>query len=155
MERKEGEVLIKRKIKKSNIIATIIMTIVTFFVVIYFSDFSIKINGVSYYILNQSVIPQTIILFGLLTLLNIIVQVLLFKHDGFTKPLILFNLFVQLIGIVISYYLIVDLKLFNFIEIWSSKEFYSDIYFGITVVTIIITVATIAGGIFHFFKNNK
>lgn len=142
-------------LKKSNIIATIIFTPIALFLVIAFSDFTIVINEESYFILNQSIINQTIVLFGISALLNICVQVMLLIKNRWTRSIIVFDLFSQLFGLYISYYLIVDKKLFNFLEFYAIFEFSEVIYSWIAIGVIVIAVITVLMSIYKFIKVNN
>lgn len=142
----------EKQIKKSDAIATIVMTAIMYFAFISLRNFSIEINENTYYILNQSILSETIILFGISSLLSILVQVLLLIKGVWTKSLVVFDLIVQLIGIYISYYLIVDLKLFNILEESFLANSRDNIYFGINLGIIIVTVCVICTSIYKFIK---
>lgn len=151
---KLNNVKLETDIKKSNVIATIIMIPIVFIFVVYFRDFTIEVNGISYYVLNQNIMTTAITLFGICELLDMIIQILLLKQGTWTKKLILFDLFFQLVNIAITYYLIVELKLINLLEMGIFKQYSDNIYLGITVCAIITAIATTFYSLYKFYKKS-
>lgn len=140
------------KLKKSNSIATIIVTPIAFLLLVQFSNFSITIGNDAYYILNQSVLPQMFILYGLSSLVTVLVQILILIEGKWTPLLVIFDLLAQLLGIAVSYYLIVQLQLFNFIQVPMLAQYSDTIYFWTTITVIIIAIITILTSLHKLFQ---
>lgn len=145
----------QRSIKKSNSIATIIITPIVFLLFVQFRHFNITINSYTYYILNQSILPQTFILYGISSLVNVAIQLLLLIEGKWTRILIVFDLFAQLLGIAISYYLIVKLNLFNFIQVPMIQPYSDTIYFWTTIGVIITAIITVLSSLYKLFQTTR
>lgn len=140
------------QIKKSDVIGSIILIPIMFLLLFYFRHYNITINNETFYILNQSILPQTFILFGTSCLISFCVQILLLIKGSWTSILVVLDLFSQLFGIVISYYLIVSLKMFGFLQVPVLSQYSDTIYFWITLSTIIIAIITIFKSLYKLYN---
>lgn len=148
-----NNVSIKNNINRAECITTIVGMPIMYVFLIYFRDFSITVNEISYYILNQDIMQKTISLFGICVLLSISVKVMLLIKNRWTTSLIIYDLIVQLIGIYVSYYLIVEQKLFNFLQIPYFAQMSDVIYFWTNVTVVVIAIYTICVSIYKIIKN--
>lgn len=148
-------VSIENNIDRAECITTIVGMPILYVSLVYFRDFTITINDISYHILKQDIMSKTLFLAGICIILGISVQVMLLVKSKWTNSLIIYNLIVELIGIYISYYLIVEQKLFNFLQIPHFAQMSDGIYFWTNVTVVVIAIYTICVSIYKIIKNKN
>lgn len=141
----------ENQIKKADLIGSLILIPIMFLLLFNFRHYNFTINNESYYVLNQSILPQIFILFGISNLFSFGVQVLLLIKGRWNTSLVVLDLCSQLLGIAISYYLIFSLKMFAFLQTPLLSQFSDTIYQWITIGTIIIVFITILISLYRLF----
>lgn len=142
----------ENQIKKSEVIGTLISIPIMFLLVYYFRHYNFELNSQTFYVLNQSILPQIFILYGIANIFSFGVQVIILIKGKWTPTFIVLDLISQLFGLGVSYYLIVSLKMFAFLDTPILSQYHDDIYLAIKIGTIITAVIMIFTSLYKLYN---